>query len=223
MRWMWLLGLVGCAGELTPRAASTAAVCGVDAGQPTGHPFGEPELSEPCLEALAADFSVDLPLDPQEATALAGAHALLAYDWGTVEPGASPLDDTLAEVAAVTGDEAVGWLAYDYAAHRIHGIEAGSAGEGGAAKYLHLRRTVVWEEIMPPAAAAGVLVHEARHGDGERHTACHDGTKACDDDWHGAYGFEAALMTRGAEQAQDAVSVSLYDLADEAAARVLID
>ena len=223
MRWMLLVGLVGCAGELTPRAATTAAACGLDDAPWTGHPFGEAELSPPCIEALAADFSVDLPLDPQEATALAGAHALLAYDWGTVEPGASPLDDVLSDVADITGDDAIGRLAYDYAAHRIHGIEAGSAGEGGAAKYLHLRRVVVWEDVMPPAAAAGVLVHEARHGDGERHTHCDDGAVACDDDWQGAYGFEAALMIRGAERAEGAVASSLSDLASEAAAHVLED
>ena len=128
MRWLVLVVLEGCASELTPRAASTAATCDVDDW--SGHPFGTADLTEPCIDALAADFSVELPLDEQEATALAGAHALLAYDWGTVDPGASPLEDALAEVAAITGDDAVGMLAYDYAAHRIHGIEAGSAGAG---------------------------------------------------------------------------------------------
>lgn len=221
MRWLVLFGLVGCASELTPRAASTAAICDVD--EWSGHPFGSAELSEPCIEALAADFSVELPLDEQEATALAGAHALLAYDWGTLEPGASPLEDALAEVAAITGEDAVGMLAYDYAAHRIHGIEAGSAGEGGAARYRHLSRVVVWEDTMPPAVAAGVLVHEARHGDGERHAECADGTLACDTDWHGAYGFEAALMVRGAEASEDPISASLYGLADEAMEHVLVD
>ncbi len=219
MRWLLLLGLVGCASELTPRAASTAAICEAEAW--TGHPFGTAELSDDCVEALAGDFSVELPLDAQEATALAGAHALLAHDWGTLDPGASPLEDALADVRDVTGEDDLGLLAYDYVAHRIHGIEAGSAGEGAAAKYEHLRRVVVWEDTMPPAVAAGVLVHEARHGDGERHTECADGTLACDVDWHGAYGFEAALMVRGAEASVDPVAGSLYSLADEAAEHVL--
>jgi hypothetical protein len=218
MRWLLLFGLVGCSAELTPRAAATAAACEVEPGPWTGDAFGDRDLSEPCLEALAADFSVDLPLDDAEASALTGAHALLAFDWGSL--GDAPLDDALDEVAATTGDDAVGWLAYEYAAHRIHGLEAGSAGEGSAATYRHLTHTVVWEDPLPAPVAAGVLVHEARHGDGERHVPCADGSIACDEDRHGAYGFEATLLARAAERAEGVLAITLHDLADEARAHI---
>ncbi len=100
-----------------PRAAATAAACDVESSPQATHPFVEPDLSEPCLEALAADFSVDLPLDRQEATALAGAHALLVHDRGRVEQGASPLDEQT--------DDAVPISLYDLANEAAERVLAG--------------------------------------------------------------------------------------------------
>ncbi|MEZ4320697.1 MAG: hypothetical protein R3F61_24665 [Myxococcota bacterium] len=222
-RWMGLaLALVGCAESVEPRAAVVSELCGVEAADWDASAFGEVAVHGPCARAIAEDLGVtgDLEGAGPEASAIAGGLALLAWDWGTVEPGLTPLDERLASVSADTGERALGRVAYDWVAHQVHAVRAGHT-ENGAARWRPLTRTIVWDDPLSAPSAAGVLVHEARHGDGVRHERCPNGQRACDADAEGAYGFERDLLERAAAQSDGAVADTLWALADEAGQHVL--
>ena len=200
-----LLG--GCANvyDLRNRAPFTAYDCDANAdGTWDDHTvFNYPQVSQACVDAILEDFKVDDTFghvdltDPSdfdswgtaEGTLVGGAWALLHYDWQIDHVA---LNGSLADVRLELGDKPDGWNLYNWSAAQFKSTTV-RHGEDYLAAYNVQRDQLRLDDPVPPLAAAAMLVHEGKHGEGAPHYRCKDGTKECDRDWTGAYGASAGI------------------------------
>lgn len=220
----WLLLVpslaIGCADPAESRFAPTHEACGFAPREWEGVDYQYRHLDEvypdeACVDRVLADFSADVDaflaaddLDdpygvvrgeyPVWSTRLGGllsaAWALHAFDWGDVgELRAGPaVDESFVARVQVHGDGPVGGALYDYV---TDGIAETVPGDGDQYVATWGGGTLTVFRPLAGATGAAILVHEARHADGNfRHRECSDGERACDRDLEGAYGFEAATI-----------------------------
>jgi hypothetical protein len=212
--------VIGCADPAESRFTATHEACGFAPREWEGVDYQYRHLDEvypdeACVDRVLADFSADVDAflaaddlddpygvvrgeDEVWSTRLGGllsaAWALHAYDWGRVEDvRAGPaVDESFVERVRDHGDHRVGAALYDYV---TDGIVETVPADGDEFVATWGGGTLSVFRPLAGATGAAILVHEARHADGgHHHRECADGTRACDRDLEGAYGFEAATI-----------------------------
>jgi hypothetical protein len=197
-------------------------------GQYTSHAF----FRDPCQEALIADMKVDLASFAEQndqgadylASLLEGANYLMARDQGTIDELQTlrdeldtwavrePFIEQVLLVAEALDQAEVRQVVYNMVMSTIERTEFAPSADY-AAKFIISTRTLKWDGKTTAAKNALLLMHEASHGwTGVAHVICPEGTleddtdysgqRVCDDEWDGAWGFQAAsarLMMKGCE------------------------
>ncbi|MCB9765826.1 MAG: hypothetical protein H6739_38985 [Alphaproteobacteria bacterium] len=208
------------------------------------HPDSYAPITEACRDQLAEDFGVAEQFDSMKVRAwvLEALFNLLGRDQGKVstlevdEYVREPFIDHMTEMAEALHTDDLGQLLYNFSAFHITLIIDDTSIDEGfryviADQTMLVNKTleVEQETALPKGSGwATFVVHEASHAVVPGHVMCPDwGTRDCDTDWSGAYGYQAATAWRMygfCDTEQDAYNcIHLRDEMENAEERILAD
>lgn len=205
--FLLLFGLVACEAPAPDRWSATAAPC-QEALDADGE-AGAAEVSAPCLEAISMDFAVDEDSFSAEnlLCVQGGLLELFSRPAGRVSDlersdfVRGPFIRLMRRQARHQDSDDLRQVAYNLAAAQVSATRGAQFAEADwrAAFDPETSEILVRDPFggACDADAGLVLFHEAMHGLAPPHVDCPENPDdACDRDWRGAYGLEAALADR---------------------------
>ncbi|MFH1465564.1 MAG: hypothetical protein ABIO70_14350 [Pseudomonadota bacterium] len=207
-----------------------------------------------CQDWMIADLNIDLSSfgsatfgDDELWYLLAGTYVLLGTDLGDLETLSAldtedgyyirePLIEQLLLAADTLGEERLRAVTYDMVMSTILHTKSYES-EHAVASFVFSTRTLRWDGLAASPQAAAALVHEAAHGwQHVGHVQCpeghvyggydYSGVRECDEDWAGAWGFEAGvarLMYKGALGVNEVIVEDMEMMMDQATFMILED
>lgn len=193
-------------------------------------PCGEPYYTNTaCVQAVYSDFNIQ-PVPPTEPehpfvsdacdwggdlvsnVILSGARPLLTTNFGSIdelEGGAMLSDDFVSlmrEVSEESGVSAMNAVLYNFVTSVTKETVVGHRDDAYMSFNSEEQILKIHQEhaLYDGAPLGVILIHEARHAYGFRHTACRNPYQAgyCDDGLNGSFGFELSVWYLFAQQEQ---------------------